>query len=81
MGDIPDGIEYTPVPVENIHGLGVAGPPVDGVEAEISAEVPVEISAEEEAAPPPEQVEEEVIRRETAVNGDEALGRNIDVKV
>jgi hypothetical protein len=77
MGDIPDAGAYPPVSADIVHGLGVAGPPVDGVEEEDTVEQ-VETEADTQ---PDEQVEEEVIQNETPVNGDEDLGRNIDIVV
>ncbi len=65
MGDIPDASVQAPIPAENIYGIGVAGPPPELPEEEVTE------AAEEEAAPVP---------RENAEYSEETLGQNIDVK-
>ena len=39
MGDIPDAAGQAPIPLENIQGIGVAGPPAEQDQA---AEMPAE---------------------------------------
>ena len=65
MGDIPDASLQSQMPVENISGIGVAGP---------SAEPPEEDVAEVSAA------ESEVVQRENAEYSEEHVGRNVDVE-
>jgi hypothetical protein len=65
MGDIPDASVQAPIPAENIHGIGVAGPPSELPEEEVTE------TAEEEVTP---------VRRENAEYSEEHLGQNIDVK-
>jgi hypothetical protein len=65
MGDIPDASLQSQMPVENISGIGVAGP-----SAEPSEEETAEVAVEETAA----------VQRESAEYSEEHLGRNIDVE-
>ena len=45
MGDIPDASAQGPIPAENISGIGVAGPPAEPPEEEVTESAPEETSA------------------------------------
>jgi hypothetical protein len=64
MGDIAETSAGAPVPVENVRGMGVAGPPVEQLENEV----------EEDAA------QADAVQRESTDLSEEAVGRNIDVE-
>jgi hypothetical protein len=65
MGDIPDASIQGQMPVENISGIGVAGPP-----AEPPQEEGEEVSPDETAA----------VQTERGELSEEHIGRNIDVE-
>jgi hypothetical protein len=65
MGDIPDASVQAPIPAENISGIGVAGPPAEPPEEELTEVVPEETSG---------------IEGETTEYSEEHLGRNVDIK-
>jgi len=65
MGDIPDASLQSQMPVENISGIGVAGP-----SAEPPGEEATEVAASEEAA----------VQKESAEYSEEHVGRNVDVE-
>jgi len=50
MGDIPDDIFIVPLLKEDVYGMGIAGPPVDGVEEEKAQNV-----IEEETSKTPDE--------------------------
>lgn len=65
MGDIPDASVASPIPVENISGIGVAGPPSEPPEEEVTEAVPDETAA---------------VQRESAEYSEEHVGRNVDIE-
>ncbi len=65
MGDIPDASLQSQMPVENISGIGVAGPSAEPPEEEAA-----EVAADETAA----------VQRESAEYSEEHVGRNVDVE-
>ena len=65
MGDIPDASLQSQMPVENISGIGVAGPSAEPPEEETA-----EAALEETAA----------VQRESTEYSEEYLGRNIDIE-
>ena len=65
MGDIPDASLQSQMPVENISGIGVAGPPADPPDEEAA-----EIATDETAA----------VQRESEEYSEEHVGRNVDVE-
>jgi hypothetical protein len=66
MGDISDASVQAQIPAENISGIGVAGPPSEPPEEEVSEAAPEDAST---------------IQRETAGYSEEHLGRNVDIEV
>jgi len=65
MGDIPDALLQSQMPVENISGIGVAGPSAEPPEDETA-----EAAVEETGA----------VQRESTEYSEEYLGRNIDIE-
>ena len=65
MGDIPDASSPSPIPPENISGIGVAGPPTEPPEEEVREAAPDETAA---------------VQREGAEYSEEHVGRNVDIE-
>ncbi len=81
MGDILDASVQAPIPAENISGIGVAGPPAEPPEEEVTEAAPEEVTEaapEEVAEAAPEEASS--IQRETAEYSEEYLGRNVDIE-
>ena len=64
MGDIAETASGAPIQVENVRGMGVAGPPVEQPENEVEEDV--------------EQAE--AVQRESADFSEESVGQNIDIE-
>ena len=66
MGDIPDASVQSQMPVENISGIGVAGPSAEPPEEEAVEEVSTEAAS--------------AVQRETIEFSEDHLGRNVDLE-
>ncbi len=69
MGNIPDSSYTWPVPLENVTGIGVAGPPANEVEKPEQKEQ-VENTSQTE----------KVVQTENSEFSEEEVGNNIDVE-